>query len=112
MALNVTNVVLDSSTKRLRISIRAHAATFTPPATTSITWNASDVRWVNGAWTNATGTDGTLSSAAYNVVAICNADVVSCDTSKLKFQLSPNPNIRRSGDYSLTTSWKVESISI
>jgi hypothetical protein len=111
--MTVSNIVLATATKQLRISLQANAATFTPPATTSITWNASAVSWSftgGSPWTNGTGTAGTLSHLAYNTVATCNAAVSSCSTTRLKLSLGSNSSIDRSGTYTLVITWKVESI--
>lgn len=110
--MTVSNIVLATATKQLRISLQGNAATFTPPATTSNTWNASAVTWTfpGNQWTNGTGTAGTLSHLAYNTVATCNAGVSSCSTTRLKLTLASNPSINRSGTYTLVITWKVESI--
>jgi hypothetical protein len=113
LEMTVSNIVLATATKQFRISLQANADTFAPPATTSITWNASAVSWSftgGSPWTNGTGTAGTLSHLAYNTVATCNAGVSSCSTNRLKLTLDANPSINRSGAYTLLITWKVESI--
>jgi hypothetical protein len=109
--VTVSQIVLASATKQLRLSIQANAATFSAPAGAPTTWAASDVSWsTTQNRTNATATDGTLSNTAYNIVATCNADVSSCSTNRLKFTLAANANIRRSGTYTIGITWKIESI--
>jgi hypothetical protein len=110
VSVTATSVVLSSATKQLRISLQANAASFTPPGGAAITWNASDVTWNAASWTNATGAAGTLSNAAYNTAATCTAGAGSCNTSGLVFTLGANPNIVRSGNYTLVVTWKFESI--
>jgi hypothetical protein len=109
VSVTATSVVLSSATKQLRISLQANAASFTPPSG-AVTWNASDVTWNAASWTNATGVAGTLSNAAYNTAATCTAGAGSCNTSGLVFTLGANPNIVRSGNYTLVVTWKFESI--
>jgi hypothetical protein len=110
LTINVSSIVLATATKQLRISVQAAAASFTAPSGAPTTWTASDVGWVTQNWTNAANTDGMLSDAAFNTVATCNAAATSCSTSKLKFTLAPNANIRRSGNYTIGIIWKFESI--
>ena len=69
-SVSVTGIVLATATKQFRVSLQANAASFTAPGGAT-TWSASDVTWNAAAWTNATGTLGTLSSAAYSTVATC-----------------------------------------
>ena len=109
--VTISNIVLASATKQLRLSIRANAATFTKPPSSSVTWNASQLSWTSTqAWSNAVYSEGTLSDSAFNVVATCDAGVSSCSTTRLKFMLEPNPSIRRSGSYTIGITWKIESI--
>lgn len=116
IALSVQNIVLTSATKQLRISLMAAAASFTPPVAGATTWAASDVSWNAGpnggpnAWQNATGSVGTLSSAAFNTVATCNADTASCSISNLRFTLGARSTVKRSGSHTLIVTWKFESI--
>jgi hypothetical protein len=109
VSVTATSVVLSSALKQLRISLQANAASFTPPSG-AVTWNAADVTWNAASWTNATGVAGTLSNAAYNTAATCTAGAGSCNTSGLVFTLGANPNIVRSGNYTLVVTWKFESI--
>ena len=110
VSVTASSVVLSSALKQLRISLQANAASFTPPPSGAITWNASDVAWNAASWTNASGVAGTLSNAAYNTVATCTAGAGSCNTTGLVFTLGANPSIVRSGNYTLVVTWKFESI--
>ena len=116
VAINVQNIVLSTATKQLRISLTANAASFTPPGAGATTWSASDVSWNAGPgggpnqWQNATGSTGTLSAAAYNTVATCNADTSSCSITKLSFTLGAKPTVKRAGSHTLIVTWKFESI--
>ena len=112
--ISVQNIVLASATKQLTISLIANAASFTPPVAGATTWSASDVSWTtpNGgpnSWVNGTRNNGTLSSAAYTLVATCNADVSSCSTTGLPITLGPKTTVRRSGAHTLTVTWKLEA---
>jgi len=109
-SVTVSNIVLASATKQLRISLQADAATFTPPASGAATWAAGDVSWGAASWTNASGAAGTLSSTAYNPVATCAADTSSCSTTGLTFTLAANASVKRSGAHTLVVRWKLESI--
>jgi hypothetical protein len=108
-SVSVTGIVLATATKQFRVSLQANAASFTAPGGAT-TWSASDVTWNAAAWTNATGTLGTLSSAAYNTVATCAADAADCSTTALVFTLGAKNTVKRSGNHTLTVVWKFESI--
>lgn len=114
-AVSISNIVLASATRQLRLSIMATAASFSPPVAGAVTWSASDVSWTtpNGgpnAWINGTRTNGTLSSTAFTTVATCDPDVSSCSTTGLSFSLAAKPAVRRSGAHTLVVIWKIESI--
>lgn len=109
-SVTVTNIVLASATKQVKVSIQAGAASFTPPVAGATTWSAGDVTWNAAAWTNATGASGTLSNSSYNTVATCDADVSSCSTTGLVFTLGAKPAVTRSGSHTLSITWKFESI--
>ena len=109
-SVTVSNIVLASSTKQVKISIQAGAASFTAPEAGATTWSASDVTWNAATWTNATGTAGILSDSAYNEVATCTADTASCGTTGLVFTLGAKGAVKRSGSHTLTVTWKIESI--
>ncbi len=109
-SVSVTNVVLATATKQLKVSIQAAAASFTPPVSGATTWSATDVTWNAATWTSATGASGTLSSSAYNTVATCDADTASCSTTGLVFTLGAKTTVKRSGNHTLSLTWKFESI--
>ena len=110
-SVTITNVCL-VDTQKLKISLQANSAAFTPPAGTT-TWNANDVSWNAATWTNATGAAGTLSNAAYNAVATSSANPAGVSTAGLTFTLAANatPNASiRNGAHTLTATWKFESV--
>ena len=53
-SVNISNVVLATATKQLRVSLQSEAAAFTPPVSGAVTWSAGDVSWGAASWTNAT----------------------------------------------------------
>jgi len=108
-SVTVSNIVLGTATKQLRLSVQGSAASFTPPVGGATTWSAGDVTWNAASWTNATGSSGTLSSASYNTVADCTADAANCSTTALVFTLAAKPTVKRSGNHTLTMTWKFES---
>jgi hypothetical protein len=112
--VTISNIVLATATTQVKLSLQANAATFASPAGAPATYDASDISWSytggGSPWTNGTASDGTLSSAAFNTVATCAAGVTSCSTTRLKFTLAPKAAITRSGLYTLTVTWKIESI--
>jgi hypothetical protein len=109
-SVTVSNIVLANATKRLKVSLQAAAASFTPPVAGAATWAPADVTWNAATWTNATGASGTLSSGAFNEVATCTADAASCNTTALTFTLGANTAVKRSGNHTLVVRWKVEVI--
>jgi hypothetical protein len=108
-SVTVSNIVLSSATRQLRVSLQGNAASFNPPVGGATTWSAGDVTWNAATWTNATGSTGTLSSATYNTVAECAADVSTCSTTGLVFTLAAKPTVRRSGSHTLSVTWKFEA---
>ncbi len=109
-SVTVSNIVLDTATKQLKISIQANGASFTPPVPGATTWSATDVTWNAATWANATGASGTLSSSSFNEVATCDADAASCGTTGLVFTLAPKSTVKRSRNHTLSITWKFESI--
>jgi hypothetical protein len=109
-SVTVSNIALATSTKQLKISIQAGAASFTPPVVGATTWSAGDVTWNAATWTNATGASGTLSNSSFDEVATCDADVASCSTTGLVFTLGAKGVVKRAGSHTLTVTWKFESI--
>ena len=108
-SITVTNIVLATATKQLRLSLQANAASFSPPVGGATTWAASAVTWNAAAWTNAAGSGGTMSSSSYNAVATCTADAASCSTTGLTLTLAANSAVKRSGNHTLTVTWKIEA---
>lgn len=108
--VTIDQIVLASATRQLRLSLRADAASFTPPGAGDTTWAASDVSWNAALWTAAAGVSGTLSSATFNTVATCDAGATGCSTTALVFSLASKPAVQRSGTHTLVVTWKVESI--
>ncbi len=108
--VTITNIVLSTATDKLKISIQANAASFTPPTVGATTWSASDVTWTGGTWTTATPASGTLSNSAYNEVARCDANVASCNSSNVSFTLAAKSSVIRAGNHTLVISWKFEKI--
>jgi hypothetical protein len=111
-AVTVTadRIVLATATKQFRITVEAAAGSFTPPVVGATTWSAADVTWNAPAWTRATGASGTLSSVSFNTIATCDADAADCSTTALVFTLGAKSTVRRSGNHTLTVTWKFESI--
>jgi hypothetical protein len=109
-SITIDQIVLASATKQLRISAKADASSFTPPAPGDATWSASDVTWNAAAWTAAAGSAGTLSSAAFGTVATCDANTVACATTALILTLGAKTSVQRAGTHTLTVTWKFESI--
>jgi hypothetical protein len=109
-SVTVDRIVLATATKQFKVSLEANAAAFTPPVGGATTWSASDVTWNAAAWTNAAGSSGTLSNAAFTAVATCTAGVATCSTSALVFTLGAKPTVAISGNHTLTVTWKFESI--
>src|SRR5688572_32857600 len=44
-SVSASSIVLSTATKKLKVSIQASAAAFTPPVGGAVTWSASDVTW-------------------------------------------------------------------
>jgi hypothetical protein len=109
-SVTVDNIVLATATKQLKVSVQAAASSFTPPVVGATTWSASDVTWNAATWTNATGSSGTLNSSSFNAVATCTADAATCSTTSLVFTLAARTTVQRSGNHTLSVTWKVESI--
>jgi hypothetical protein len=108
--VTIDRIVLATATKQLKISIQAAGASFTPPVVGATTWSAGDVTWNAPTWTHATGATGTLSSSSFTQVATCDADAADCSTTNLVFTLGAKSTVQRSGNHTLTVTWKVESI--
>lgn len=109
-SVTAANIVMSGAGKSLKISLKADAAAFTPPVALSTTYDAADVSWNAPAWTNGTGATGTLSSAGFNEVVTCQADVTGCNTANLKFTLKAHAGVQYAGSHTLTATWKIESV--
>jgi hypothetical protein len=109
-SVTVDRIVLATATKQFKISLQAGAASFTPPVVGATTWSATDVTWNAATWTTATASAGTLSSAAFNTVATCDANASACSTTGLTFTLAAKTTVQRSGNHTLSVTWKFESI--
>jgi hypothetical protein len=108
--VTVSNIVLATATKQLQISAKADSASFSPPVSGATTWSAADVSWNAASWTNAAGASGALSSSAFTEVASCDQDAATCSTTGLVFTLGAKTTVKRSGDHTLSVTWKFESI--
>ena len=110
-SVTVDGIVLATATKQLKISLQANAASFTPSVVGAGTWSAADVSWGAATFSNSgVGAAGTLSALAYGEIATCAADAASCSTTDLVFTLAPNASVKRSGNHTLSMTWKFESI--
>ena len=109
-SVTISQIVLATATKQLRVSIQAAAASFTPPASGGTTWDAGDVSWNAATWTSATGTAGTLSNASYQTVATCGDGASSCSTTGMLFSLAAKSSVQHAGNHTLTVTWKFEAI--
>jgi hypothetical protein len=109
-AVTVTGIVLPTATDKLKISVKAAAASFTPPVALATTWDASDVSWTGGTWTNATAASGTLSSASFGEIAPRDAAVPASNRSAVAFTLAAKPSVRSSGNHTLTITCKFEKL--
>ncbi len=108
LTVSASALMRKTTSTGIALSVRAAAPQFTPPQSGLPTWAAADVSWPAAAWTGATGTAGTLSSAAFTRVATCEVD--GCSTSSLLFTLAPKPGVTRSGAHTLVVTWKIESL--
>lgn len=110
VSIAATGISLASSTAQLKVSLKANAAAFSPPALGATTWAPADVSWNAASWSSAIGTAGALSSDSFVQVATCSENVTACSTSSLVFTLAPKTSVKRSGNHTLTVIWKIESI--
>ena len=108
-SLSISNIVLATATKQLKLSVQGDAAAFTPPVALATTWAVGEVTWTAGTWTNGTGSTGTLSNSSYNTVATATADAATLSTTAVPFKLAAKTTVQRSGDHTLGIHWKVES---
>ena len=106
--VSYSNAVLNQG-KVFRLSVRADAAAFTPPAGGTTTIPASYVSWAVQAAHNGVASNGTLSSASYALVFQGDGGQTS-GSADLVWSLAA-PGSVRAGDHYLTIRWKVESIT-
>ena len=111
-SVTIDQIVLATATKQLKVSMRANAAAFTPPAVGAATWTAASVSWGAAAWTNALGASGALNNSTFQDIATCTAGVSSCSTNALTFTLAPNTAVQLSGNHTLVVTWRFESIGV
>lgn len=110
VSILLDRIVLPTSTAQVRLSVQAAAPSFTPPVAGVTTWDAADVSWNEGQWSNASGAPGALSSSTYSAIVTCHADVSLCGTDRMSFTLAAKPAVSRAGNHTLTIVWKVEAI--
>jgi len=109
-SVTINHIVLATATKQLKLSIAANFADFTPSVSGATTWAATDVSWNAATWAAGTGAANTLAFGSYNQVATSTADSSVCSTTDLVFTLAAKDTVKRSGNHTLMTTWKVESI--
>ena len=109
--VSATSIVLTTG-NALKISLKAEREDFIHPTIEGTTWDANDVSWTAGVWTNGTGVAGTLSTE-YAEVAHTEANAAST-SSTVTFTLAPkaaaNPAIK-SGQHVIQVIWKFESFT-
>ncbi len=110
VSIDISNIALASATKQLKLSVRANSAEFTPPTPGATTWEAADVTWNAGVCSGAEGSSGTMSGSGFNTVATVTAGEASASTAGLVFTLDAKSSVKRSGNHTLTITWKVEAI--
>src|SRR5207253_10482783 len=74
-SVTISNIVLATASKQLKLSIQASAAYLAHTFELASPGPAAYVPWNATTWTNGAGSSGTLSSGAYNQVALATADV-------------------------------------
>jgi hypothetical protein len=91
----------------LRVSVRADAPSFSPPAGAPI--DASAVTWTTTNAQNGTGVNGTLSSSSDAIVFQSQMGALSGRVD-LNWSLAPVTSVR-AGAHSLVLRWKIESVT-
>jgi hypothetical protein len=109
-AVAIDKIVLASAKRQLKLSLRAGAEAFAAPETGAPTWQADQVAWSAEGWSNAKGQGNRLSPKEWGTVAVSDPGVSKIGNGKLQFVLGANDRISRSGDYTLTVNWRVESV--
>jgi hypothetical protein len=91
-----------------RISVKAVASSFTPPAGSSIP--ASKVSWSIVGAQSGTGYNGTLSSTAYTIV-YQSVLAPSSGSVRLAWSLAaPDASGLRAGNHTLSLTWRLEAV--
>jgi|GEM_PF-6754381 len=106
--VTVTGIVLTTTTKKLKISVKGSAFTGS-----STPYSTADVLFTGGDWTTtATASSGNLNvdHSTYATLATCNANEAACSTADAGFSLKANSAVTTNGTQSLTMTWKFESI--
>ena len=91
-----------------RISVKAVASSFTPPAGPSIP--ASKVSWSIVSAQNGTGYNGTLSSTAYTIVYQSVPEPSSGSVSLTWSLAAPGASGLRAGNHTLSLTWRLEAV--
>ena len=91
-----------------RISVKAVASSFTPPAGSSIP--ASKVSWTIYGAQGGTGYNGTLSSTAYTIVYQSVKEPSSGSVSLTWSLGAPGASGLRAGDHTLQLTWLLEAV--
>ena len=91
-----------------RISVKAVASSFTPPAGSSIP--ASKVSWSIYSAQGGTGYNGTLSSTAYTIVYQSVLEPKSGGVSLTWSLAAPGAGGLRAGNHTLSLSWLLEAV--
>jgi hypothetical protein len=91
-----------------RISVKAVASSFTPPAGPSIP--ASNVSWSIVSAQNGTGYNGTLSSTAYTIVYQSVLEPRSGSVRLTWSLAAPGAGGLRAGNHTLTLTWRLEAV--
>jgi hypothetical protein len=99
-----------SSGNVVRLSVRADAASFTPPVPGTLAIAASKVSWSIAAQQNGTAANGTLSSASWGLVLQGDPGRSSGSADLVWSLAAPGGGIR-AGSHQLTIRWKIESIT-
>jgi hypothetical protein len=104
--LHYSSAALGSGSS-LRISVKAAAASFTPPSGTGIP--SSNLSWTVAGAVGGSGSPGSLSNASYTAVYLSGVNPASGSVS-IRWTLgAPGAGIR-AGIHTLTMTWKVESL--
>ena len=92
---------------RVKISVKANSAGFTPPSGTAIP--AANVSWTITGATGGSGSSGTLSSSAFTQVYLSNT-LPSSGSVGIRWSLAAPGTGIRAGNHNLTVTWKLEAL--